>query len=318
VVAQFLERYGSRGLAEIDFGRTRWRDDPTPLMQALQSYLRIDDERLAPDAVFRRGEQSALEALSRLETAARRSPGGWLKARLVGWLARRVRALLGLRESPKFFIIRLMGLLHAGLLESGRECVLAGQLSRADDLFFLRLPELDALAAGEPRDWPALVAARRATFEREQLRRQIPRVLLSDGTAIYEGLGSAAAADGDALRGEPVSPGVAEGLVHVVLDPHATQLAPGEILVCPGTDPAWTPLFLAAGGLVTEVGGLMTHGSVVAREYGIPAVVGVDRATERLRTGQRIRLDGSTGQIQVLPDDSGARAESGPSQADTA
>jgi phosphohistidine swiveling domain-containing protein len=86
----------------------------------------------------------------------------------------------------------------------------------------------------------------------------------------------------------------------VVLDPRSTRLIPGEILVCPGTDPAWTPLFMAAGGLVTEVGGMLTHGSVVAREYGIPAVVGVDRATQRLKDGQRIRLDGNQGRIAIL------------------
>jgi len=103
--------------------------------------------------------------------------------------------------------------------------------------------------------------------------------------------------------GSPVSPGVVEGVVHVVFDPHGAQLDPGDILVCPGTDPSWTPLFLAAGGLVMEVGGMMTHGSVVAREYGIPAVVGVHQATSRLRTGQRIRVNGSTGGIQVLDGD---------------
>ncbi len=91
-----------------------------------------------------------------------------------------------------------------------------------------------------------------------------------------------------------------EGFVHVVLDPYTARLVPGEILVCPGTDPAWTPLFLAAGGLVMEVGGMMTYGSVVAREYGIPAVVGVHQATLRLKDGQRIRLDGTTGRIAIL------------------
>ena len=107
-------------------------------------------------------------------------------------------------------------------------------------------------------------------------------------------------ADPNALTGTPVSAGVVEGMVRVVLDPHEADLHPGEILVCPATDPAWTPLFLAAGGLITEVGGMMTHGSVVAREYGIPAVVGVSRATERLQTGQRVRLDGSNGTVVVL------------------
>jgi pyruvate,water dikinase len=93
---------------------------------------------------------------------------------------------------------------------------------------------------------------------------------------------------------------VVEGPVRVILDPRGAQLLPGEIMVCPGTDPSWTPLFLAAGGLVMEVGGMMTHGAVVAREYGIPAVVGVHQATTRLTTGQLIRLDGSSGKIDVL------------------
>ncbi len=123
-------------------------------------------------------------------------------------------------------------------------------------------------------------------------------MLLSDGTAFYEGLG--AEDGGDVLSGSPVSPGVVEGIVHVVFDPRGVQLAPGEILVCPGTDPSWTPLFLSAGGLVMEVGGLMTHGSVVAREYGIPAVVGVHEATQRLQTGQRVRVDGTAGRVVLL------------------
>jgi len=130
---------------------------------------------------------------------------------------------------------------------------------------------------------------------------QVPRVLVSDGRAFYEGLG-AQTDTSDLITGSPVSPGVVEGIVHVVLDPRGAQLTPGEILVCPGTDPAWTPLFMAAGGLITEVGGLMTHGSVVAREYGIPAVVGVHQATRRLKDGQWIRVDGTTGVIAVLPD----------------
>jgi pyruvate,water dikinase len=129
-------------------------------------------------------------------------------------------------------------------------------------------------------------------------------VLLSDGTAYYAGVGVAAAngapGGSDTIAGDPVSPGVVEGVVRVIFNPAGMQLTPGEILVCPGTDPAWTPLFLAAGGLVMEVGGMMTHGSVVAREYGIPAVVGVHAATTRLSSGQRVRVDGSNGVITVL------------------
>jgi pyruvate,water dikinase len=297
----FLERYGFRGLGEIDLGRPRWAENPTPVFQALQSYLRIEDESRAPDVVFKRGEQAALNALGQLEAAARATAHGWLKAHLIHGLALRMRASIGMRESPKFYVVRMMEVVRSGLLASGRELVAAGVLDQADDVFFLKLPELEELSRGAGRDWRALVAARRALYEREKLRKQIPRVLLSDGRAFYEGLNDAPSGAGeDLIVGSPVSPGVVEGAARVVLDPHGAQLAPGEILVCPGTDPSWTPLFLAAGGLVMEVGGMMTHGSVVAREYGIPAVVGVDKATRRLLTGQRLRVDGSTGHIVIV------------------
>jgi pyruvate,water dikinase len=299
-ISAFLARYGMRGVGEIDLGRPRWRENPEPIMQALQSYLRIEDREQAPDVVFARGVVAAQEAVVQLVDEARATPRGWLRARVVRWAARRVRALAGLRESPKFWIVRVMDLVRASLLDGGHELAEAGVLDRADDLFFLRLGELHALAAGDERDWRALVVRRREAHAREERRSQIPRLLLSDGQAFYEGVsGTGDEAEG-VLPGSPVSPGVVEGRVRVVLDPHAAHLAPGEILVCPGTDPAWTPLFLAAGGLVMEVGGLMTHGSVVAREYGIPAVVGVTRACDRLRTGQRVRVDGTAGHVTLL------------------
>lgn len=299
-ITQFLEKYGMRGLAEIDFGRPRWREDPIQVMQMLQSYLRIEDPSQAPDAVFARGEEAAQRVIDDLTAALGGTPGSAFKAHLVQWLTKRMRALAGLRESPKFFIINLFGIVREGLLQSGQELVAQGILNRADDLVFLHLKELQALAAGYAIDWKALVAERRTRYDREKLRTQIPRVLLSDGRAFYEGIRSTAVERDGVIIGSPVSPGVVEGAVHVILDPHQAQLAPGEILVCPGTDPAWTPLFLAAGGLVMEVGGLMTHGSVVAREYGIPAVVGVHEATKRLKTGQRIRVDGSSGEIVLV------------------
>jgi phosphohistidine swiveling domain-containing protein len=298
----FLDRYGMRGVGEIDLGRPRWREIPAPILRVLQSYLQIEDASQAPDAVFARGGAAAEAATQRLADRVRQTRGGWLRARLVRWAARRVRALVGLRESPKLWVVRMMGIVRNALLESGQGQVAAGVLAQADDLFFLRLGELRALAAGQERDWAALVRERRQAYAREGHRRQIPHLLLSDGQAFYEGVAVPEAEGVGVLIGSPVSPGVAEGVVHVVLDPHEARLAPGEILVCPGTDPAWTPLFLVAGGLVMEVGGLMTHGSVVAREYGIPAVVGVSQATARLRTGQRVRLDGTAGQVTVLAD----------------
>ncbi|MBN2086187.1 MAG: hypothetical protein JW748_13290, partial [Anaerolineales bacterium] len=202
--------------------------------------------------------------------------------------------------SPKFFAVRMMHIIHSELIRLGREFAAAGELAREDDFFFLTIAEIHALAAREARDWRALIADRRRAYDRELRRRQIPRLLLSDGRAFYEGI---AAVEGDSenrISGSPVSPGVAEGTVHVVLDPRRANLLPGEILVCPGTDPSWTPLFLSAGALVMETGGMMTHGSVVAREYGIPGVVGVHAATTRLKTGQRVRVDGSKGVVEVL------------------
>jgi pyruvate,water dikinase len=215
-----------------------------------------------------------------------------------------VRALAGLRESPKFAIVRVIGLVRESLLASGQELAAAGLVAHAEDMFFLRLDELEGLAmtggAAPTSGFRGAIAARRELYAREMLRRQIPRLLLSDGQAFYEGMAAAEGAAEGVLVGSPVSPGLAEGAVRVVLDPRGAMLAPGEILVCPGTDPAWTPLFLVASGLVTEVGGLMTHGAVIAREYGIPAVVGVTGATARLTTGQRVRVDGTEGRVTAL------------------
>ena len=287
-IGSFLERYGMRGVAEIDLGAPRWRDDPEAVMQTLQSYLIVDDPERLPRAVHARGEVEATEAVERLAATA-----GPLAARQIRFMAASVRGMFGARETPKFTIVKVFGLMRDALDASARDLVAAGLLAQPSDVYFLGLDELGSAFA---RDHRADVAARRAVREREARRGRVPRVLLGDGRAFHEGLEGA---DGG-LRGSGVSPGVAEGPVRVVVDPRTSQLAPGEILVCAGTDPAWTPLFMAAAGLVTEVGGLMTHGSVVAREYGIPAVVGVHEATTRLVTGQRIRLDGTTGAIEVL------------------
>ncbi len=296
----FLERYGMRGLAELDFGQPRWREQPEPIISALQIYLSITDENLAPDRQFLLGRQKAVQAQERLAAAADRAWTAPFGGCLVRLLAKRVRSLAGFRESPKFTIIRLFGIIRAALLESGQELTDSGVLESPEDLFYMAMRELRTLALGAPGDWKKLVRARRHAESNELRRKPIPRLLLSDGAAFYAGITSTAGDDESILVGSGVSPGLVEGTVKVVYSPLEAALDPGDILVCPGTDPAWTPLFLAAGGLVMEVGGMMTHGSVVAREYGIPAVAGVDRATERLESGQRVRVDGSSGSIEIL------------------
>jgi pyruvate,water dikinase len=292
----FLAAYGMRGVGEIDLGRRRWSENPTEVLATVQRYQDIPADQ-SPPAQFERGEQAAARAIDQLVEQT-----GGARGRLVGFLAGRIRTLAGGRELPKFTIIRMMGVARSALLASGHDLVDAGVLDAPDDVFLLRLHEIEALRDGPTSGLRQRVAERRATLERESRRTQIPRVLVGDGRAFYEGLGDVAGEEG-VIVGSPVSPGTVEGVVRVVFDPAHSGLRHGEILVCPGTDPAWTPLFLSAAGLVTEVGGMMTHGSVVAREYGIPAVVGVHEATTRLTTGQRVRLDGTTGTIVLLDDE---------------
>ncbi len=298
-VGAFLAVYGGRGLGEIDLGQPRWGEDPSHIFEVLAGFMNIAEDGQAPDRVFSRSAEKAAQAVQWLAAETAKGRGGWIRARLLRFFAGRARALMGLRENPKFFLVRMLYGFRQELLRVGEEFVSAGELEQKDDLFLLSWAEIRSLSAGEDRDWKALARERREGYRRESLRRQVPRVLLSDGRTFYEGVSGGEEAEG-VIAGSPVSPGLVEGQVRVLLHPRDSALQPGEILVCPGTDPSWTPLFLTAGGLVMEVGGVMTHGSVVAREYGIPAVVGVTQATTRLKTGQRVRLDGTHGKIILL------------------
>ena len=294
-LASFLRDYGHRGVAEIDLGLPRWSEDPTYIMGVLANYLRLDDPGLAPDLQFRRAAREAEEMVAELTRRAGRK--GRLRGALVGFLLRRARALAGLREVPKFFLILVFARARTLLWGIGEDLARSGGLESAGDIFFVTLPEARSALSG--RDLRSVVGERRATYERELKRRHVPRILLSDGTEPAAGE-AGAAADG-ALRGTPASPGRVSAKARVILDPTGARLEPGEILVAPSTDPGWTPLFLTAGGLVMEMGGAMSHGAVVAREYGIPAVVGVPEATERIATGERITVDGSAGTIAAPP-----------------
>lgn len=286
-----------RGLCEIDFGRTRWRKEPSPLMQTLKSYIDIDEDH-APDKVFAAGEVAAEDAIQRLGKELG-------KPKLVSFLARRTRAIAGIRELPKFTIIKLMGIVRTKMIEEGEKLVESDVLQDPKDIFLLHDYEIIAIAQGEERNWKDVITERKAVMASEATRSRVPRVITSDGFGFYGGAATKAnVAEGEnVLCGEPVSPGTYEGRVRIVHSPAESQLRPGEILVCHGTDPAWTPLFLSAGALLMEVGGLMTHGSVVAREYGIAAIVGIEKVTERLMTGQLVRIDGSSGVVEILEDE---------------
>ncbi|MEQ7005893.1 PEP/pyruvate-binding domain-containing protein [Actinopolymorpha sp. B17G11] len=303
----FLRSYGHRAVAEIDLGMPRWSDDPRHLLGVLTNYLRMaepDAGAASPDRLFARGVAEAEAMVGTLaDRAARR---GRLRGRAVRALLGRARQLAGVRELPKFHLVQAIATARHQLALVGAALTSSGRIAQPDDVFFLDLAE--ARAALDGADLAEVVTERRQAYDDELRRRRIPRVMLSDGTepeAQLQADGQKGGPSGESdvgsdgrLVGTPASAGIVTGTARVILDPVGARLEPGEILVAPSTDPGWTPLFLTAGGLVMEMGGANSHGAVVAREYGIPAVVGVHDATERLTTGQQVTVDGTTGTVR--------------------
>jgi phosphohistidine swiveling domain-containing protein len=297
-LARFLQEYGHQGVCELDLGVPRWSEDPTYVLALLTGYLEMEESAHAPDLQLQRARREADAMIATLAQRARQKQ--WLRGRLVRLCLQRAHTLAGFREMTRFVAGLRLSQARELLWPVGEELVRAGRLKEAADLFFLTLPEVHAALAGA--DLRESVSERRATFARELGRRHVPLVLLSDGTepsAQREITQSTVRAEGT-LQGAPASPGIVTAPARVILDPHNARLEPGEILVAPSTDPGWTPLFLKAAGLVMEVGGVMAHGAIVAREYGIPAVVGVAGATERIPTGSRITVDGTAGTVVIL------------------
>ncbi|WP_267639894.1 PEP/pyruvate-binding domain-containing protein [Haloarchaeobius amylolyticus] len=292
----FLDEYGFRGPTEIDLSRPRWREDPSQVLQTVRGAL-LGGETGLHRAHFADLVEEAEAAATRLEVAAAeqagRGPRGQARAAAVRRLVAVYRGYLALREHPKYGIARLLAAVREQLVAAGETLEAADVLVDTGDVWYLHLDELQAALAGEPI---APDLRRRKALFAHHAAMHAPRVVTSEG----EALGEPRIAEDDALEGTPVSRGVVEGFARVVRDPTTETLARGEILVTEFCDPGMTPLFLNAAGLVTEVGGRMTHGSLVAREYGIPAVVSVPAATARIQTGQRIRVDGTHGTVEVL------------------
>ncbi len=290
----FLRTYGARGPSEIDLSRPRWSEDPSSLLQMVVNAMGrnpIGSHRMHYQKLIVEGNQAARNLMA----AAYKGRLGWLQGRLAKRLIRIYRHLAPLREHHKFLAIRLLSKLKTVLLKAGDQLAESGRIDASADIWFLTVPEVMDAFISDKNEFKRLISKRRSEFEHHQ-QLTPPRVITSEGEVPVVQLERAEAPDG-ALIGSPVSAGVVEGIAKVVLDPSVEALNPGEILVAPFTDPGWTPLFVNAAGLVTEVGGMMTHGSVVAREYGIPAVVGVVDATKLIKTGQRIRVHGDTGTI---------------------
>ena len=292
----FLDRYGMRCAGEIDITRPRWREEPALVLPMLLTDVATVAPGNGPVRVAE-GRAAALAARDDLVERIRALPGGARKAAEFAAAVDRLRAFIGYREYPKFDKVCRTFLYKRALWREAARLVAAGVLDRVDDVAHLRFEEFEAVSRSRRVD-RELLATRRRDFGRAE-RLTAPRVLTSDGECL-SGRHHRDDLPPGALPGLAVSTGTVEGRARVVTDLATADLAPGDVLVTRYTDPGWTPLFVAAAALVTEVGGLMTHGAVVAREYGLPAVVGVDDATTRIRDGARIRVHGTAGYVELL------------------
>jgi pyruvate,water dikinase len=295
-IQAFLDRYGMRCVGEIDITRPRWSERPTTLVPLILANVRHFQPGEA-ERRFEQGRQEALEKEQELLERLRALPDGERKAQETKRRIDRVRTFIGYREYPKYFIVSRSFAYKRALLEEAERLVGAGVLREQEDIFYLTFQELhDAVRSQRVDD--RLISQRKDAFRSYQALTP-PRVLTSEGEVIAGAYRREDVPTG-ALIGLPVSRGTIEGRARVMLDMADAELEPGDILVTTSTDPSWSPLFVAIAGLVTEVGGLMTHGAVIAREYGLPAVVGVEHATRLIRDGQRIRVHGTDGYVQIV------------------
>lgn len=290
-IQRFLEDYGHRSSNEIDIGIPRWREDPKYIIDLVQAYMdgKDYDEKINRFYQGRKGAEQAILSIS----SKLRERGAKRDARRVEALLRNYRKMFGVRELPKYYLTKAFDVLREMLQDVGHNLQQQGKLADSMDIFFVRFQELKNFS-----DLKQIVEQNKAEYRRELERHSVPRVMTSTGETVYSLLEDESE---HVYRGVPVSPGVCEGRVRVLSRPEEGKgLQKGEILVTKGTNPAWTPLFLRIGGLIMETGGPISHGSVVAREYGVPAVAGVSAAVDRLTDGQRVRLNGETGTVEIL------------------
>jgi pyruvate,water dikinase len=296
-ISAFLEKYGMRCVGEIDITRPRWSERPTTLVPVILGNI----GNFGPGAGKRRFEQGLQEARRKEEDVLERVralPDGARKADDTKRMIDRVRTFIGYREYPKYGMMNRYFVYKQALLREAGRLVRAGVLGEPEDIFYLTFQELHDVVRTNEVDGELIRRRKDAFIAHGALTP--PRVLTSDGEVVagaYRRVGVPAGA----LVGLAVSAGLVEGRARVILDMAEADVEPDDILVTVHTDPSWTPLFVAVKGLVTEVGGLMSHGAVIAREYGLPTVVGVEHATQLIRDGQRIRVHGTEGYVEILP-----------------
>lgn len=287
----FLEKFGHRSTIELDFGVPRWSEEPEYILNLVKSYM-VDQMYVRNVAEQQHKAQQAKQLIEDIYQALKADKGERRAHKFREQIVA-ARVAAGMREYPKFDIVRMLALARKIVLEVGRDYVDEGLLEQPEDIFFLHLDDLK-----RKQGLREVVQEHKAAYEKEMARTSIPRIVLNSGETYY----SAQKIDPNSkvLQGMPLSPGSYEGQIRVVFDPSNSKLQEGEIMVTESTNPAWTPLFITAKGLIMEYGGPVSHGGIVAREYGIPAVVGISSATSVLQDGQRVRINGETGTVEIL------------------
>ncbi|MCU5275538.1 phosphoenolpyruvate synthase [Bacillus cereus] len=295
-ILTFLNKYGMRCSGEIDITKTRWSEKPTTIIPIILNNIR-DFEYGASKRKFEEGLQEALKKEEELVNRLQHLPGGKQKVEETKRMIRNIRNFIGYREYPKYGMINRYFIYKQALLKEAEQLVQSGVIHEVDDIYYLTFEELHEVVRTNKLDYELIQKQKNDYKLYEKL--MPPRIMTSDGE-IITGKYKRENLPDDAIVGLPVSSGVIEGRARVILNMEEANLEEGDILVTAFTDPGWTPLFVSIKGLVTEVGGLMTHGAVIAREYGLPAVVGVENATNLIKDGQRIRVHGTEGYIEVL------------------
>jgi pyruvate,water dikinase len=295
-ICAYLNKYGMRCVGEIDITRTRWSEKPTALIPIILSNIK-NFEPNASRRIFEQGRQEALNKEQEILDRLKQLPDGEQKAETTKRMIDLIRNFSGYREYPKYGMINRYFVYKQALLKEAEQLVQKGVIHEKEDIYYLTFEELQEVVRTNKLDYQII----RLRKDQYKLYEKLtpPRVITSDGEIII-GEYKRENPPAGALVGLPVSSGVIEGRARVILNMEDADLEDGDILVTIFTDPSWTPLFVSIKGLITEVGGLMTHGAVIAREYGLPAVVGVDNATKLIKDGQRIRVHGTEGYIEIL------------------
>lgn len=295
-IYDYLSKYGMRCTGEIDITKTRWSEKPTTLVPVILSNIK-NFEPNASDRKFEQGRQEALKKEQELLDRLKQLPDGEQKAKETKRMISLIRNFIGYREYPKYGMVNRYFVYKQALLKEAEQLVQAKVIREKEDIYYLTFEELHEVVRTNKLDYQ-IISKRKDEYKLYE-KLTPPRVITSDGEIIV-GEYKRENLPAEAIVGLPVSSGVIEGRARVILNMEDADLEEGDILVTPFTDPSWTPLFVSIKGLVTEVGGLMTHGAVIAREYGLPAVVGVENATKIIRDGQRIRVHGTEGYIEII------------------